>query len=305
MAIRVLVANSIPAGAWDQLVQDGFELVQRSCTPEELGSVLRDFDAVVIRSATKIRKQQIDEARGGRLKLIVRAGVGMDNVDVEYAEATGIACRNTPAASANAVAELALALLLSCSRGVSVAGHTMRQQKWEKKFHGGGLELSGSTVGIVGYGHIGRKLGEKCQALGMNVLSVVHRNKPEGCECDTMQFVSMDELLRRSDYIVLAFPGGSGTPFINAEIIAQMKDGVVIVNISRGSNVDEAALLAALNSGKVRAAGLDVWADEKNPNWELAAHPYVSCTPHIGASTAAAQEGIGQELVELLQTFPF
>ena len=147
MAIRVLIANNIPAGAWDQLVQDGFELVQRSCTPEELGSVLRDFDAVVIRSATKIRKQQIDEAKGGQLKLIVRAGVGMDNVDVEYAEANGIACRNTPVSSANAVAELALALLLSCSRGISVAGHTMRRQKWEKKFHSGGLELSGSTVG--------------------------------------------------------------------------------------------------------------------------------------------------------------
>lgn len=305
MAIRVLIANSIPAGAWDQLVRDGFELVQRNCTPEELGSVLRDFDAVVIRSATKIRRQQIDEAKGGRLKLIVRAGVGMDNVDVAYAEASGIACRNTPLSSANAVAELALALLLSCSRGVSVAGHTMRLQKWEKKFHSGGLELSGSTVGIVGYGHIGRKLGEKCQALGMHVLSVVHRSKPEGCECGTMQFVSMDELLRRSDYIVLAFPGGTGHPFINAETIAKMKDGVVLVNISRGSNVDESALLDALNSGKVRAAGLDVWADEKNPNWELAAHPCVSCTPHIGASTTAAQEGIGQELVDLLNTFPF
>ena len=305
MAIRILVTNNIPAGAREQLLRDGFEVVQRSCAPEELGSVLREFDAVVIRSATKIRRQQIDEAKGGRLKLILRAGVGLDNVDVDYAESCGIACRNTPLSSANAVAELALALLLSCSRGLSVAGHTMRHQAWEKKYHSGGLELSGSTVGIVGYGHIGRKLGEKCQALGMNVLSVVHRNKPEGCECETMRFVTIEQLLAQSDFIVLAFPGGTGKPLINAETIAQMKDGVVLVNISRGSNVDEAALLEALNSGKVRAAGLDVWADEKNPNWELAAHPNVSCTPHIGASTTAAQDGIGQELVDILKAFPF
>ena len=305
MAIRVLIANNIPAAAQEQLTRDGFELVQRNCTPEELGSILREFDAVVIRSATKIRKQQIDECKGGRLKLIIRAGVGMDNVDVAYAEANGIACRNTPLSSANAVAELALALLLSCSRGISVAGHTMRQQKWEKKYHSHGLELRGSTVGIIGYGNIGRRLGDMCQLLGMNVLSVVHRNKPEGCECKTMRFVTTEELLTQSDYIVLAFPGGTDKPLINTETITQMKDGVVIVNISRGSNVDEDALLDALNSGKVKAAGLDVWADEKNPNWELAAHPSVSCTPHIGASTDTAQDGIGAELVELLNRFPF
>ena len=305
MAIRVLIANNIPAAAREQLTRDGFEMVQQTCTTEELGNILREFDAVIIRSATKIRKQQIDECRGSRLKLIIRAGVGMDNVDVEYAEANGIACRNTPLSSANAVAELALALLLSCARGVSVAGHTMRQQKWEKKHHSNGLELRGSTVGIIGYGNIGRRLGEMCQLLGMQVLSTVHRKKPEGCESDTMHFVTMEELLSRSDFIVLAFPGGTAKPLINEETIATMKDGVVIVNISRGSNIDEAALLQALNSGKVRAAGLDVWADEKNPNWELSSHPAVSCTPHIGASTTTAQDGIGDELVELLNRFPF
>ena len=302
MAIRVLVTDGMDTGAMEQLRKDGFEVVEQFYEPDQLGAALKDFDAVIIRSATKIKKQQIDDAKGGRLKLIIRAGVGMDNIDIPYAEAAGIACKNTPRASSNAVAELAIALLFSCARNISVAGHTMRESKWEKKAYSKGFEVMGKTMGVIGYGRIGRMVGDKAQALGMNVLSVVHRNKPEGCECGTMRFVSMEELLAKSDIIVLCAPGGD-KPLVDAESLAKMKDGVVIINVSRGSNVDEAALLEALNSGKVKAAGLDVWLSEKDPNWELAAHPAVSCMPHVGAGTKEAQKRIGAELVDIIEHF--
>ena len=300
MAMRVLVTDGMDAGAVAKLRGDGYEVVEQFYEPDALGGALRDFDAVIIRSATKIKQPQIDAAKGGRLKLIIRAGVGVDNIDVKYAEAAGIQVRNTPRASSNAVAELALALLFACARHLSIAGHTMRENKWEKKAYSKGFELEGKTMGVIGYGRIGRMVGEKGQALGMNVLSVVHRNKPEGAECNTMHFVSMDELLAKSDIIVLCAPGGD-KPLVDAGSIAKMKDGVVIINVSRGSNVDEAALLEALNGGKVRAAGLDVWLSEKDPNWALAQHPSVSCTPHVGAGTVEAQKRIGAELVDIVE----
>ena len=302
MSMRVLVTDGMDAGAIETLRRDGHEIVEQFYEPDQLGEALRDFDAVIIRSATKIKEPQIDAAKGSRLKLIVRAGVGVDNIAVKYAEAAGITVKNTPRASSNAVAELAIALLFSCARNISIAGHTMREKKWEKKAYSKGFEVMGKTMGVIGYGRIGRMVGDKAQALGMNVLSVVHRNKPEGCECETMHFVSMDELLAKSDIIVLCAPGGD-KPLVDAESIAKMKNGVVIINVSRGSNVDEAALLEALNSGKVKAAGLDVWLSEKDPNWELAAHPAVSCMPHVGAGTKEAQKRIGAELVDIIEHF--
>lgn len=300
--MRILVTDGMDASALAKLRENGHEVVEQFYEPEALGAALREFDAVVVRSATKVRKNHIDEAKGGKLRLIIRGGVGVDNIDVQYAEEQGITVRNTPRASSNAVAELAIALLFSCARNISVAGHTMREEKWEKKAYSKGFELQGKTMGVIGYGRIGQMVGQKGQALGMNVLSSVHRNKPQGCECETMRFVSMDELLAQSDIITLCAPGGE-KPIVDAEALAKMKDGVVIVNVSRGSNVDEKALLEALESGKVRAAGLDVWENEKAPNWPLASHPAVSCTPHIGAGTKEAQKRIGSEIVEIIQEF--
>ena len=302
MALRVLVTDGMDAGAMEQLRRDGFDVVEQFYEPDQLGPALREFDIAIIRSATKIKEPQIDAARGSRLKLIIRAGVGVGNIAVKYAEANGIQVKNTPKASSNAVAELALALLFSCARNISIAGHTMRENKWEKKAYSKGFELAGKTMGVIGYGRIGSLVGKKAQALGMDVLSVVHRTKPEGCECETMHFVSMEELLSRSDVIVLCAPSGD-KPLVDAASIAAMKDGVVIINVSRGANVDEAALLDALNAGKVRAAGLDVWVNEKEPNWALVSHPAVSCTPHIGAGTKEAQKRIGRELVDLVEHF--
>ena len=240
MALRVLVTDGMDAGAMEQLRRDGFDVVEQFYEPDQLGPALREFDIAIIRSATKIKEPQIDAARGSRLKLIIRAGVGVDNIAVKYAEANGIQVKNTPKASSNAVAELALALLFSCARNISIAGHTMRENKWEKKAYSKGFELAGKTMGVIGYGRIGSLVGKKAQALGMDVLSVVHRTKPEGCECETMHFVSMEELLSRSDVIVLCAPSGD-KPLVDAASIAAMKDGVVIINVSRGANVDEAA----------------------------------------------------------------
>ena len=299
--MRILVTDGMDKTALESLRAKGHEVVEQFYAPEELGEAIRDFDVVVVRSATKVRANHIDAAKGSRLKLIIRGGVGVDNIDVAYAEANGIAVKNTPRASSNSVAELALAHMLSCARFVSIAGHTMREGKWEKKAYGKGVELGGKTLGVIGYGRIGQALGRMAQGLGMNVVAydIFH---VEGIECETMHFVTMDELLSQSDIVVLCAPSGD-KPLVDAESLAKMKDGVVIINVSRGANVNEAALLDALNSGKVKAAGLDVWLSEKDPNWALASHPAVSCTPHIGAGTKEAQKRIGAELVDIVENF--
>ena len=297
---RILITDGLDKAAIARLRELGFTVDEQFYPAEELGAALQQYDAVVVRSATKIRKEQLDLAKEGALQLIIRGGVGVDNIDVAYAEACGIRVRNTPAASSNSVAELALAHMFSCARFVSAAGHTMRQGKWEKKAYGAGIELSGKTLGVIGYGRIGRALGKKAQALGMQVLAYdVYQDN--SLVCDTMQYVSLEELLARSDFISLHTPSLDGKPLICSETIGQMKDGVVFVNTSRGSNVDEAALLAGLESGKIRAAGLDVFAQEPTGNAALLAHPRVSCTPHIAASTGEAQGRIGGEVVAILQ----
>lgn len=299
--MKILITDGMDKGAIAALKEKGHEITEQFFAPEELGIALREFDAVVIRSATKIRKAQLDIAQDSKLKLIIRGGVGVDNIDVADAEAMGIAVRNTPNASSNAVAELAIGLMFSCARYISIAGHTMREGKWEKKAYGKGFELCGKTLGVIGYGRIGKRIGDIAQAIGMKVIAYQRHPKPE-YECETMRFVSLDELLSESDIIALSTPS-LGAPIINEENISKMKQGVVIVNTSRGANVDEDALLAALDSGKVRAAGLDVWAQEPTKNEALYCHPAVSCTPHIGASTAEAQKRIGAEIVAIIDTF--
>ena len=299
--MRILVTDGMDKTALETLRAKGHEVVEQFYAPEELGEAIRDFDVVVVRSATKVRANHIDAAKGSRLKLIIRGGVGVDNIDVAYAEANGISVKNTPRASSNSVAELALAHMLSCARFVSIAGHTMREGKWEKKAYGKGVELGGKTLGVIGYGRIGQALGRMAQGLGMNVVAydIYH---VEGIECETMHYVTMDELLAQSDFISLHTPAIDGKPLINRENIAKMKDGVIFVNTSRGNNVDEEALLEGLNSGKIRGAGLDVYAEEPAKNEALLNHPNVSCTPHIGAATKEAQKRIGQEIVSIIES---
>ena len=301
--MRILVTDGMDKKALAKLRENGHEVVEQFYAPEELGAALRDFDAVVVRSATKVRANHIDEAKGGKLKLIIRGGVGVDNIDVKYAEAAGITVKNTPRASSESVAELAMAHMFSCARFISVAGHTMREDKWEKKAYGKGIELVGKTLGVVGFGRIGQKLAVMAKAIGMNVVAFDIYHIPGIEEQLGIPYVEMDELLAQSDFISVHAPAVDGGALINEERIAKMKDGVVIINTSRGTNVDEDALLAALNSGKVRSAGLDVYADEPASNKALYSHPAVSCTPHIGAATVEAQGRIGQEIVDIIENF--
>ena len=301
--MRILVTDGMDKSAMQSLRDDGHEGVEQFYEPDQLGAALKEFDAVVVRSKTKVRANHIDEARTGKLKLIIRGGVGVDNIDVKYAESCGIAVKNTPRASSESVAELAMAHMFSCARYISIAGHSMREDKWEKKAYGKGIELSGKTLGIVGFGRIGQKLGVMAKAIGMNVVSFDIFHIPGIEEQLGIPYVEMDELLAQSDFISVHAPAVDGGALINAERIAKMKDGVVIVNTSRGTNVDEDALLAALESGKVRAAGLDVYAEEPAKNHALYSHPMVSCTPHIGAATVEAQKRIGTEIVDIIRNF--
>ena len=301
--MRILVTDGMDKGAIAQLRAEGHEVVEQFYAPEELGKALRDFDVAVVRSKTKVRANHIDEAKGSSLKLIIRGGVGVDNIDVKYAEANGITVKNTPRASSESVAELAMAHMFSCARYISIAGHSMREDKWEKKAYGKGIELNGKTLGIVGFGRIGQKLGVMAKAIGMNVVAFDIYHIPGIEEQLGIPYVEMDELLAQADFISVHAPAVDGGALINAERIAKMKDGVVVINTSRGTNVDEDALLAALESGKVRAAGLDVFADEPATNKALYSHPMVSCTPHIGAATVEAQKRIGAEIVDIIRNF--
>ena len=301
--MRILVTDGMDKQAMAKLRELGHEVVEQFYEPDQLGAALREFDAVVVRSKTKIRANHIDEAKGGKLKLIIRGGVGVDNIDVKYAEENGITVKNTPKASSESVAELALGHMFSCARYLSIAGHTMREDKWEKKAYGKGIELKGKTLGIVGFGRIGQHLGVMAKAIGMNVVAYSTTRRPEVEAKFGIPYVTLEELLAQSDFISLHAPAAPGAPLINADTIAKMKDGVVIINTSRGANVDEDALLAALESGKVRAAGLDVYADEPTANAALYSHPMVSCTPHIGAATVEAQKRIGTEIVDIIRSF--
>ena len=300
--MRILASDGMEKNAVAALRDQGHEVVEHFYAPEELAEQVKNFDVLVVRSATKVRTPIIDAAlETGRLKLIIRGGVGIDNIDHEYAESKGIKVMNTPRASSNAVAELAMAHMLSCARFVSIAGHTMREGKWEKKIYNG-IEVHGKTLGIVGYGRIGQSLGRMAIAMGMEVVAYDVFHVP-GIENEHMHYVELDELFAVSDFISLHVPSLEGQPLVNAETIAKMKDGVIIVNTSRGTNIDEAALLEALNSGKVRAAGLDVWSSEPATDNPLLSHPHVSCTPHIGAATAEAQGRIGAEIVDIIGKF--
>ena len=298
--MRILVTDGMDKTAMAELKAQGHEVVEQFYESEELGKALRGFDVVVVRSKTKVRAPHIDEAKGSNLKLIIRGGVGVDNIDVKYAEENGIMVRNTPNASSQSVAECALAHMFACARFISIAGAAMRNDIWDKKAYSKGIELQGKTLGIIGFGRIGAHLGVMAKAIGMNVVATRSSRTSGMDEATGIPYVTLDELLEKSDFISLHAPALPGGPLVNADTIAKMKDGVCIINTSRGGNVDEKALLEALNSGKVRAAGLDVWAEEPSKNHDLYSHPMVSCTPHIGAQTVEAQKRIGAEIVEII-----
>lgn len=297
---KILISDGLQEKALSKLVSLGFEVIDKHYNKEELGEALKEYDAVVIRSATKVTREVLEAAKGGRLKLIVRAGVGIDNIDLVAANECGVAVRNTPNSSSDSVAELALAHMFAVARFVGTSNYTMRNGEWNKKKYEG-VELSGKTLGIVGMGRIGRSLANKATALGMKVVYNDAFGKVDGLE---YEFLDLKDLLKVSDFISLHVPYDKNVgSLIGKEELAIMKDGAYLINCARGKVVDEEALLEALDSGKIAGAGIDVFEVEPNTNEALVNHPRVSCTPHIGASTMEAQERIGDEVVSVIKDF--
>ncbi len=295
MAI-ILANDSMDQNAAKALKERGHELIEHHYGIDELKEKIKEVDIVIVRSATKIREELIDEAaKSGKLKLIIRAGVGLDNIDVDYAKSKGIKVRNTPNSSSRAVAELALGQMLSLSRYTYIANVTMREGQWNKKQYKGS-ELLGKDLGLIGFGRIAKETAELGQALGMKV-SYTNRSGPkEGY--DNYQYKEMDDLIKESDYISLHVPFNKEQgAVLGKEEFDKMKEGVFIVNCARGGVVDEKSLLEALDSGKVAAAAVDVFEEEPTPNEKLYKHPKVALTPHIGGSTKEAQARIGEEIV--------
>ncbi len=299
---RILVTDGMEKSAVEKLKNSGYEVVEQFYEPEQLKEQIKNFDAVVVRSATKVRQPIIDAAlETGRLKLIIRGGVGVDNIDVDYAKLNGIAVANTPNASSASVAELAIGHMFCLARHIYIANHTMRQGKWNKKQYEG-TELSGKTLGLVGFGRIAREVAKRAFALGMKVVYTNTSGAKEGF--NDYKYMKLDELLAVSDFISIHIPCSQDQqPVIGEAQFAKMKDGVYLVNTARGGVVSEEALLKALDSGKVVAAALDVFEEEPTKNERIYTHERISLTPHIGASTNEAQERIGGEIIQIIQNF--
>ncbi len=297
--VRVLASDGMDKAAVKALEDAGYEVVQQFYDAEELKEKVKEFDVLVVRSATKVREPVIDAAaEAGRLKLIIRGGVGMDNIDVQYARDKGITVTNTPAASSASVAELAIAHMFALSRFLYISNVTMREGKWEKKAYKG-VELAGKTLGVIGIGRIGREVAKRADALGMKVIYNDIFGAMEGLP---YEFTDLDTLLKESDYVTLHVPApADGSALLDAEKIAEMKDGAYLINAARGALVDSAALCDALDSGKLAGAAVDVFNEEPCKDERLLHHPKISMTPHIGASTKEAQKRIGEETVEIIR----
>ena len=306
---RILANDGITIGGKEALEQAGFEVVTERIPQEDLMEELKNFDAVLVRSATTIRKELIDGCPN--IKLIGRGGVGMDNIDVEYARGKGVEVINTPAAASESVAELVFAHLLGLVRFLQESNRNMpltgdTDFKGMKKRFAKGVELRGKTMGIIGIGRIGQATARIALGLGMKVVAtdpfidkVTITLNIEGASDVSVDIntVPMDDLFKESDFISLHVPG-DGNPVITSKEIAKMKDGVGIINASRGGVVKEADLLKEIERGKVVFAGLDVFENEPKPAVNVLMQEQISLTPHIGAATVEAQDRIGLELAE-------
>ncbi len=309
--MRILANDGIDPIGKKILEEAGFTVDTVHIPQEELALRLNDYDAVTVRSATKIRQALIDACPN--LKVIGRGGVGMDNIDVDYAVSKGIAVLNTPAASSHSVAELVFAHLLNGVRFLYDANRKMPVEGGTnfgtlKKAYAAGVELQGKTLGVVGFGRIGRETAKIALGLGMNVLYSDLFEGPKsltltlsgGIQVEVpVEQADLETIFRQADFISLHVPF-TDKPVIGKEEFALLKDGVGLVNASRGGVIHELALVEALNSGKVSFAALDVFDNEPSPRTEILTHPRISLTPHIGAATNEAQERIGEELAQLL-----
>lgn len=298
--IRVLIADDMSKKAVDILSNAGFSVdVKTGMKPEELAAVIGQYHGVGVRSASKITAATL--ASPGKLKIIGRAGVGVDNIDVKAASEKGILVINTPQGNAAAAAELAIGLVFALARKIPQAAGLMRQGVWEKKKFMG-TEIAGKTLGVVGLGNIGRQAAERGVGLRMNVIGYdpfPPKQLPEG-----VKQVSLDELIAKSDFITLHVPLTSETKgLFDGARIAKMKKGACIINCARGGVVDEGALLEALNSGQLGGAALDVFVKEPPEPSPLFQHDNLIALPHLGASTKEAQEKVAIELAEVFVGF--
>jgi D-3-phosphoglycerate dehydrogenase len=296
----------------DKLSQQGIELLQQevswqvdvktSLTPAQLLEVIGEYDALLVRSNTKVTAEVVEVA--SNLKVIGRAGTGVDNINLEAATNKGIVVMNTPGGNSVSVAELAMGLMLAVARAVPQASTSTKEGKWDKKSFTG-VELKDKTLGVVGFGKIGMEVAKRARAFQMNVLVYDPYVSERLAQDLSVKLVSLDELFAGSDLITLHVPLVEATRnLINAHSIATMKAGVRIINTARGELIDEADLAAALDSGKVAAAALDVLsAEPPAPDNPLPKHPKVIVTPHIAASTAEAQEMVGVEIAEQVRGF--
>jgi D-3-phosphoglycerate dehydrogenase len=293
---NILVADALDKEALEELksIPSFAVTVKTGMDEAELVKTIPGFNAVIVRSATKVTRKVIEAA--ANLELVLRAGIGLDNVDAAAAKERGIAVANTPAATTISVAEHTFGLMLAAVRKHGRANVGMKQHKWEKKLLSG-TELYGKTLGIIGAGRIGQAVAERAIAFGMKVIAydiVKFQTKLP------VEQVSLDDLLARADIISLHIPKQAQYVISEPEF-EKMKNGVIIVNASRGGTVDERALLKALNSGKVRAAALDVFEKEPPDDFSLIDHVNVIATPHIGAAAEEGQKRAGLEVVKILK----
>ena len=311
---KILANDGMEEEGIKMLEKEGFMVATEKVPQDELVEVINaeDFDALVVRSATRVDKALIESCPS--IRLIARGGVGMDNIDVEFAKSKNIQVVNTPAASSLSVAELVMASIFTMARNLDESNRNMPvkgQTEFSalKKKYAKGIEVSGKNLGIIGFGRIGQCLGKLGLAMGMKIYAYDPYIPEAALEFSlngdqkvnvTIKTCSMEELLTKSDFISLHVPGGK---VITNKEIKQMKKGVMLINASRGGVIEEQALLDGLNSGHVAHAALDVFEDEKSPRAEILHHPKISLTPHIGGSTEEAQQRIGKELAEKIIHF--
>jgi len=309
--MKILANDGLSQSGIAALEKAGFEVITTKVAQEQVANYINTNNVVVIlvRSATKVRQDIIDNCPS--LKIIGRGGVGMDNIDVTYAREKGIHVINTPASSSESVAELVFAHLFSGARFLHDANRNMpldgdSQFNALKKAYADGIELRGKTIGIIGFGRIGREVARMALGLGMKVLASDKYVDEATIKVDFYngQFINVDietepieDILKHSDFITLHVPAQDGY-VIGKEEISLMKDGVGIVNCARGGVIDEVALIDALDEGKVLFAGLDVFEEEPTPAIQVLMNPKISMTPHIGAATLEAQDRIGTELAD-------
>ena len=316
--MKILANDGISQSGIDVLEKAGFEVITTKVAQNQLENFINEntVDGILVRSATQVRQELIEACPS--LKLIGRGGVGMDNIDVEYAEDNGLYVINTPAASSGSVAELVFAHLFGMVRFLHQSNRDMPLEgdsrfKDLKKAFSSGTELRGKTLGIIGFGKIGQEVAKMGLSLGMNVIATDEIIENEMITIDffdgqkinfNIETIKKDELLKESDFITLHVPSQQNY-IIDASEIEKMKDGVGIINTARGGILNEVALVNAIESGKVQFAGLDVFENEPTPEIQLLMNPELSLTPHIGAATKEAQDRIGIELatqiINLLQ----